>query len=135
MFSHADAQVLGEHLGGDCARGEADDAALAVSLRPRGLQRVHRGGLACARRTDEQVDLPPGHGDARQRLGLLGRQQVFLARHPLDHVEVDLRGGHVFGAGQEAVLGGEQGLGGEHDSSAAAGSAWCRRLAGRPRAR
>ena len=51
------------------------------------LQRVHGGGLACAGRADEEVDLAAGHGDPRERLGLLAAEQVFLAGDPLEDVE------------------------------------------------
>ena len=84
-----DAEVFGEHLSGDSARGEADDAALPVLRRPGCLQSVHGGGLAGAGRTDEKVDLPPGHGNPRERLDLLSTQQVLLASHALEDIQAD----------------------------------------------
>ena len=75
-----DAEVVGQGLRGGRGRRQPDDAPLPVLGDPRRAQRAHRGGLAGAGRSDEQVDLATRRGDALERCALLRAESAARAR-------------------------------------------------------
>jgi hypothetical protein len=99
--------------------------------------------LTCSGRADEQVELPPGDGDLRDGLGLLGAEAMALDRlsgDRVDDLDVHRWAGDRVRPFQESVLGREQVFSGEDrgvlrsELAAAVGAGecgGCRRQVGR----
>ena len=113
-----DPQILGQHLRRHRGRGQPHHRPGTMRGLPCPAQRVHRGGLPGPCRPHQHIHDPARDGDRRQGCGLV------LAEHPtlgigaagdgLDNSEVDARASRRAGPLQEAVFGGEEGVGGEH---------------------
>ncbi len=80
------AELVLESFGRGRRRRQPDDRA--ARLRPRGAEDAHGGGLACAGRSDGELDSSPGAGHVADEVAL-ARRQLDPVGERFEHREID----------------------------------------------